>query len=62
MKTIILRCPKCGSYTLSTICPRDGETTRFTAPPRYSPDDRYAKYRRALMEKAKEEGSDNAGH
>lgn len=42
-------------------CPKDGEATRMSIPPRYSPDDKYAKYRRALMEEEKGRNKD-AGH
>ncbi|MEM3852661.1 MAG: RNA-protein complex protein Nop10 [Methanomassiliicoccales archaeon] len=62
MRTLIRRCPKCGRYTLADACPEDRTQTRNTAPPRYSPQDRYAKYRRALMEKLKEEGVTDARH
>lgn len=46
----MMRCPRCSGYTFKETCPRDGERTRMPIPVRYSPEDRYAKYRRALME------------
>ncbi|MDY6779934.1 MAG: nucleolar RNA-binding Nop10p family protein, partial [Halobacteria archaeon] len=33
-------------YTLSERCPECGSPTRNTAPPRFSPEDPYADYRR----------------
>ncbi len=62
MRSIMMKCPKCLGYTLQQTCPKDGETTRMTIPVRYSPDDRYAKYRRALMEQLQKGRSENAGH
>ncbi|MBX8632091.1 MAG: ribosome biogenesis protein [Thermoplasmata archaeon] len=50
MRSIILKCPLCGRFTMSETCPADGTQTRSTVPMRFSPGDRYAKYRRALME------------
>jgi len=34
------------TYTFSEDCPDCGAPTRNTAPPRFSPDDAYAEYRR----------------
>ncbi len=48
MHTLIRRCPKCGRYTLREICPVCGEKTYEVLPPRFSPEDRYGKYRRML--------------
>lgn len=52
MKQIFL-CPKCDKYTLKETCDC-GEKTLNPKPAKYSPDDRYAEYRR----KAKEEQSE----
>jgi H/ACA ribonucleoprotein complex subunit 3 len=47
----IRKCEVCGSYTMKeTHC---GKTTLTAHPPKYSPEDKYAKYRR--MEKGIEE-------
>lgn len=48
----MLRCEKCNSYGLSANCPCGGKRV-FPFPPKYSPDDRYAKYRRQAKEEAK---------
>ncbi len=40
----ILRC--CGTYTLKEICQKCGSKSKNIAPAKYSPEDRYAKYRR----------------
>ncbi len=46
----ILRCQKCSKYTLTSEC-ECGGTAIENKPPKYSPEDKYADYRR----KAKEE-------
>jgi len=43
------RCPRCGRYSLDMSCPACGEKTCCPFPPRYSPEDRYGKYRRITM-------------
>ena len=42
-------CPACEIYTLKEECPKCGGRTATKAPPRYSPQDRYGKYRRMLL-------------
>ncbi|HHD15515.1 MAG TPA: RNA-protein complex protein Nop10 [Euryarchaeota archaeon] len=42
-------CSGCGRYTLSETCPSCGAATGNTIPPRYSPDDRFGKYRRMAL-------------
>ncbi len=50
MKVMILKCKNCGSYGLTPNCSCGGE--RITVkPPKYSPEDPYAYYRR--IEKAR---------
>ena len=44
MASSIRRCPKCGEYTLKDTC--CGSKTVTAHPAKYSPDDRYGKYRR----------------
>jgi len=44
----LLRCRACGRYTLSPTCPACGGPTARPGPARYSPEDRYGRYRRAL--------------
>jgi len=51
--TSILRCESCGGYGLSDKCSCGGKRV-FSHPPKYSPEDKYADYRR----KAKEESFD----
>ena len=41
-------CRVCGTYTLSADCPEGHGPTRTPHPARFSPQDRWAKYRRAL--------------
>ena len=46
----ILQCLSCGKYTLSDKCECGGETAE-NKPPKYSPEDKYADYRRKVKEK-----------
>ncbi len=48
MKGLMLKCVECGNYTISEKCPRDGGKTVTVHPARYSPDDKYARYRSPL--------------
>ena len=48
MKSLMLRCTQCGKYTLADACPSCGGDTATVHPARYSPDDRYARYRSPL--------------
>ncbi len=52
----IQRCMDCGGYTLKEACPNCGGRTANPHPPRFSPEDRYGKYRRKLKAIAMEEG------
>ena len=47
----ILKCPKCNKYTMKETCEVCKVNTENSKPPRYSPLDKFAKYRR----KAKKE-------
>ncbi|MDI6702582.1 RNA-protein complex protein Nop10 [Methanothermobacter wolfeii] len=42
------RCRSCGEYTLRDVCPHCGGATGVVYPPKFSPEDRYGKYRRKL--------------
>jgi len=53
VKSLMLKCAECGRYTLSEKCPSCGGKTVTVHPARYSPDDKYARYRSPL---AYEEG------
>ncbi len=59
MRFLLRRCPKCGTYTLREKCPKCGVDTRVAHPPRFSPEDKYVKYRvmfkleQELMDKEK---------
>ena len=41
-------CNHCNKYTLETKCNKCKNTTISKNPPRFSPEDRYGKYRRKL--------------
>ncbi len=47
-EALLHRCSACGRYTLTPTCPVDGQPTRTPHPARFSPQDRWGKYRRAL--------------
>ena len=42
----ILKCPKCGKYSLKDKCNICSSKTVDPKPPKYSPEDKYAKFRR----------------
>ena len=42
------KCKQCGEYTLKDICPSCEVKTSVIYPARYSPEDKYAKYRRIM--------------
>ena len=48
MRTLILQCKACDCYTLSKICNSCSSATSNPLPPRFSPQDKYGKYRRML--------------
>ena len=49
-ESLLRRCRACGRYGLHAACPACGGATGTPHPARYSPEDRWAKYRRALYE------------
>jgi len=49
------KCLKCGRYTLKEKCPLCGSETKDPKPARFSPDDKYVRYR--LEWRMKNEGS-----
>jgi H/ACA ribonucleoprotein complex subunit 3 len=53
MVWLLKKCVECGKYTLSKEkCPYCGGRTQQAHPAKFSPDDKYAKYRRALKDVA----------
>ena len=49
----ILKCQKCGNYTLNEECGCGGKSSSVK-PPKYSPDDKYGDYRRAAKRESLE--------
>jgi H/ACA ribonucleoprotein complex subunit 3 len=45
MKHLIRKCSSCGAYTLAQNCPKCSAPTVDPHPPKYSPDDKYVRYR-----------------
>jgi H/ACA ribonucleoprotein complex subunit 3 len=55
MVWLLRRCEKCKSYTLNQgECPHCGGNVRIPHPAKFSPEDKYAKYRRAMKMGAQE--------
>ncbi|MFO7618352.1 MAG: RNA-protein complex protein Nop10 [Thermoplasmata archaeon] len=50
------KCMECGAYSLREPCPKCGGRAVSPHPPRFSPEDRYGKYRRRLKKLVSEEG------
>jgi len=42
------KCLSCKIYTFKEFCPRCKEKTVNPEPPKYSPEDKYGKYRRTI--------------
>ncbi len=45
MKHLIRKCHTCNIYTLQHECPKCHSQTADPHPPKYSPDDKYVRYR-----------------
>ena len=54
MVWLLRKCENCGNYTLKKdICPHCGSgNLRIPHPPKFSPDDKYLKYRMILREES----------
>ena len=50
----LLKCSKCNKYTLDETCSCGGKAVS-PKPPKFSPEDKYAKYRREVKKKDLEE-------
>ena len=48
MKNLLFKCVNCSKYTMEAKCPGCGGDTKMAAPAKYSPDDKYARYRSPL--------------
>ena len=51
MQTLIFQCRSCRRYTLCKECPQCLSSVSNPLPPRFSPHDKYGKYRRLLRGK-----------
>lgn len=47
MRFQMRRCSDCRSYTMRDVCPACGGDAPLAHPARFSPDDKYARYRLA---------------
>ncbi len=59
MRTLIRKCNKCSYYTMKETCPRCGSKTAYALPERYSPKDRFQRFR--LKELEVNESGKNTG-
>ena len=50
MRSSIRKCPECGRYSLKDKCQDCNSDTVSAHPAKYSPDDRYGKYRRISIQ------------
>lgn len=58
MVWLMRKCVQCGNYTLKQDkCPTCGGKVQTPHPARFSPHDKYAKYRLALKETGNSEGN-----
>jgi len=48
LKSLMLKCVECGKYTISEKCLSCGGRTVTVHPAKFSPDDKYARYRSPL--------------
>ena len=49
MRFQLRKCVSCNHYTLKDKCPKCNEKTKTAHPAKFSPDDKYMKYRLAEM-------------
>jgi H/ACA ribonucleoprotein complex subunit 3 len=53
---LLRKCEKCGQYTLNVVgCPHCGGNVRTPHPPKFSPADKYLKYRMAMKRESQTE-------
>jgi len=55
LKSLLRYCEHCKEYTMKQVC-KCGNKTIQAAPPRFSPEDKYGKYRRILKKEMKRIG------
>jgi H/ACA ribonucleoprotein complex subunit 3 len=48
MGWLLRKCKKCNQYTLKNHCSKCEGSVKIPHPAKFSPEDRYAKYRRAI--------------
>jgi len=62
MVWLLRKCMQCGKYTLDLEkCPYCGGEVRVPHPAKFSPQDKYAKYRRAMKVEVMERVEHNEG-
>jgi len=62
MVWLLRKCRQCGKYTLNLEkCPSCGGEVRVPHPAKFSPQDKYAKYRRAMKVEVMERAEQHEG-
>jgi len=63
MVWLLRKCGQCSKYTLNQEkCPYCGGKVRIPHPAKFSPQDKYAKYRRAMKMEVMEQGKQDEGN
>jgi len=63
MVWLLRKCTQCNKYTLNQEkCPYCGGKVRIPHPAKFSPQDKYAKYRRAMKDEEVERVKHNEGN
>ncbi|HOI71895.1 MAG TPA: RNA-protein complex protein Nop10 [Methanobacterium sp.] len=57
MKMKMKKCRECYEYTIQESCPYCGGDVGEIYPAKYSPEDKYGKYRRLLKKQIKDQGA-----
>tara|TARA_B100000029_G_scaffold507726_1_gene593021 strand:- start:3560 stop:3718 length:159 start_codon:yes stop_codon:yes gene_type:complete len=50
MRSLFFKCTECNIYTQKQICKNCNSKTINPLPPKYSPEDKYGKYRRKALQ------------
>jgi H/ACA ribonucleoprotein complex subunit 3 len=58
LNKLLLKCKACGTYTLESKCPKCGSLETYSPhPPKFSPDDKYLRYRMPERYETKKENA-----
>ncbi|HEY4674211.1 MAG: RNA-protein complex protein Nop10 [Thaumarchaeota archaeon] len=57
MSRLLRKCPSCSTYTFQDTCPKCSTKTVSPHPPKFSPDDKYARLR--IVQRYRSEKTEN---